>query len=1406
MTKKYSWKRFWCPRDKAFNLGDQGFLIDPDEEYGQILNPHLVSSEQLLQQQCLVLLGEPGIGKSHEIKEIHRKIKSEQNPAIFIDLRSYGEESRLCSAIFESQEFKNLTNNGSSQMYLFLDSLDECLLRIRNIASLLTDELSKRYVRGLVLIIASRTAEWPNSLEQSLTTLYGGDNVKVYELVPLRRKDIISTAEAENINADGFLDILIKKNAVPLGIKPVTLQILVNLFKKDGSFPSSQTELYEKGCVLMCEEPDEHRRGATAKNNISADILLSVASRIAAVTMFSNRYAVWTDVDSGNNPPEDVTIKQLTGGKETANGQTIIVSEYLVKHALATGLFTSRGPHRMGWAHQTYAEFLAARYLTQSGMNKKKKMSLLIHPSDIQQKLVPQLYETAAWVANMNNDVFNEIMEIEPELLLRSDIASVEADSRKRLVGSLLTSFDQEELLDRETYKYYYKLDYPSLADQLKPYVINKNKGFLVRRVAIDIAEACKSKDLLPALTQVALDPDDDMSVRINAACAIARIGDSDSKDKLRTILFQQIEDDQEDRLKGWVLQACWPEHISIEELFQVIKPAKNPNHVGSYEQFLYELPEKLSVHLKPEDLKYALGWISSTHNVDWNFNPRWEKIRDWIIQESWENLLKVPGLIEPFAKAIFSFMQRYDDAVSREKKEEFNKRFLQDLEKRRLVTNAILPLFADQIQNVHLLLTLYPLITENDYKWMLEQYDSSSDEIATYWYKLIGYFYQSAFPWNFTWLLSLRRSHRLVAILLSYLFKPLGVFYRAFFIIKAFYWRRKYLLRKNDKQPVLKPPPKERVLILLDRFQKGDPNAWWKLNSEMTLEPNSRYYRDEFEPDLTQLPVWRELDTGTHSRLIEAAKKYVLHPPKLDKSWIGTNTFNRPFMAGYRALVLLLDKDPQFIDHLPDNSWKTWAPIFIAYELNSGVDEEPHTLLIKKAYQHAPEAIIETLLAIIDEENSRHDHIFITRRIEHCLNERLANALFDKVKSGALKPNCKGELFDLLFKNNYKPAIDYAKSQIESTLPSKEPDCKSVLVIAESLFANQPAVGWEVIKPIIEDNTDFGKKVFERSVRLYRHDEIGLFAQNLNEIQIGDIYIWLTKQYPYEEDPQIQGAHEIGPRENITFFRNDLLQYLKMKGTPESYQQLKRIASELSQLNWMKWVIIEASKNLRAKSWKPLTAEQIIKLVQNHQLTFVETSTQLLDVICESLRHLEQKLHGEMPAIDDLWENRGNSRNPQYCPKDESHLSDYVARHLSDNLGRQRGIIVNREVQIRRGQYTDIHIDAINPATDNRGIDIIKCIIEVKGCWNPELETAMKTQLVDGYLQDHQCPNGIYLVGWFMCEQWNVDVDYRKKGTPTMQLEEARTSFADQAVTLIRESKIPSLILKSYVLDTTLK
>ena len=140
-----------------------------------------------------------------------------------------------------------------------------------------------------------------------------------------------------------------------------------------------------------------------------------------------------------------------------------------------------------------------------------------------------------------------------------------------------------------------------------------------------------------------------------------------------------------------------------------------------------------------------------------------------------------------------------------------------------------------------------------------------------------------------------------------------------------------------------------------------------------------------------------------------------------------------------------------------------------------------------------------------------------------------------------------------------------------------------------------------------------------------------------------------------------------------------------------------------------------------------------------------------LQEAVLDSITRFQEKLTcSQVPAVARLWNYEGMGRSrTNFAPKDEEDLSDELARWLRDDLAR-KGVILNREVQLRRGKRADVIVDAIS-AVENC-IKQISIVIEVKGCWNRDVKHAIRTQLVDDYLATNGLTHGIYLVGWYSC------------------------------------------------------
>ncbi|MBW4465787.1 MAG: hypothetical protein KME07_10170 [Pegethrix bostrychoides GSE-TBD4-15B] len=1225
----YGWKRFWCPRTGSINLADRGYLCDPDGEWGKAYNPDLVTFETISHLSCLALLGEPGIGKTQALEversEIVNKIQEQGDRALFIDLRSYGSEDRLVRSLFDSSEFK-AWQTGTHKLYIFLDSFDECLLRVDTLATLLVDEFKRHrdVIHRLCLRIACRTAVWPPVLEEGLKEIWGESSLGVYELAPLRLVDVIVAAEAEGFSPDDFLREVGQKNIVSLAIKPVTLGFLLNIYRRHGGqFPPNQNELYLQGCKLLCEENNESRRGSNRRGNLDIDQRLIVAARIAAITILSNRFAVWAGVNQGEIPADDVPLQKMCHGYETASGREFEITRAVIEEILDTGLFSSRGLHQMGWAHQTYAEFLAAWYLTQHEIPLATLRTLLFSSEDSEHKLIPQLHETAAWLASMRMDVLQDIIKTDPDVLLRSDI-STESNLREAIVTSLLMQYEQEELYDHEgnQYRNYGKLKHPGLAAQLRPYIQDSTKQIDARNRAIDIAEVCEVSGLQEELANLSLDSSQSIYLRASAAKAICSIGDADIRLKLKPLAIEQLQEDEDDRLKGYALRALWSESLTAEELFSVLTRPKKRNFLGSYQIFIdIELVPRLQL----DDLVVVLNWLGNQGIRC--FGHPFEKLGNAILLKVWENL-DLPGVAESFTKTALVQWKAHQRIITDDGKlqQQFESSLLKDSKKRHTLIEQAVLIISETKEDPYFLLSplIENIIISEDVFWMLEKLKNFNHERAErIWSQLLqrSFNYQDAQQIDAIVLVT-QTNDILQEVFASY-FVPIELGSTQADNLRADHLRMQEMRERRQNSPLLDPLPKERVLRLLEKLESGDLSAWWQLNIEMTLKPDSTHYGSEFELDLTQLPGWQEAEEATQKRIIEGAKSYIQKQNEIDYEWIGTNTFDRPALAGCRALQLLVKESKDFLDTLSSEIWKKWAPVIIAVP-RSNQYEDSYLEIVKCAYLNAPQASINILITLIDKENQESDYISVVNRFEKCWDERLKLALLEKSKDYALKPKCVGQLLEELLNQGLTEAKDFAKSLISFPLPSAEDEREKVLIASRVLVENSDPSSWSFIWSLIQQDSSFGREVLELAAQRYSHG----IQLNLTEAQLADLYVWLVHQYPYEEDLDHSNevmAYSVTARDGISRLRDSILSQLKERGTPLACAEIQRLIQKLPDITWLGKALIDAQANLRRKSWQPLTPEEFLQLVISREPSNLDLSNQI-DVVDQRTKKMEDE------------------------------------------------------------------------------------------------------------------------------------------------------------------------------------
>jgi hypothetical protein len=1419
----YNWKRFFCPREGYLDLSDGGYLFDPDTDstWAKFHNHDLKVFTSILDIPCLIILGERGMGKSRFLEaqqdSIAKQVEVRGGEFLPLNLNICTNDTFLIEELFKSNKFINWTT-GSHELHLWLDSFDECQLQIKTLANLLIHKLQPHAdkIERLFLRIACRTAEWPNSLEEKLRKLWKDEkqNVEIYELAPLRRKDVTEAATANNLDSEKFLAEIGRTQTAPFAIKPVTLKFLIDIFKKNEQLPQTQAELYFQGCQLLCEETNPDRRDSGLIGKLTVERRMAVVSRIAALTLFSNHPAIWTEADRGNMPDGDLSIDQLYGGQETAeiNGflKEFEVGQDEIKEALGTALFSGRGPSRMGWAHQSYADFLAARYLKDCKIELTQMLALITHPDDAEKHLVPQLYETAAWLGTMDREVFQAIMRTDPDVLLLSDVASADEADRGALVEELLKLLDEGKLRNQYN-RQYSKLKHSNIDQQLRPYLQGKSKGMDARNVAIDIAEACKAHSLQQDLADIALDSTEDIEIRVSAARAVNWLGDKSAKMRLKPLTTSNASEDHKGKLRASGVEALWPECINAQELFTLLTPSAE-----AFDAYHYSLADHVVTSLQIEDLRYGLNWVQN-HSEDLFDNPylySFGNLADAILHLTWKHLDN-PDMLEYFAKIISKQLNRIartKDLLTRFNKKEVScplwmSELFSDATKRLILIEKIILLGISPDKN------LYSLIPNIDIMWIVDNLCKSNEEQEK---KVWAYFLWQAHkdePDNPRYCDAIITASESNLIVREYFALPSCSLESG----PDQLWTSTHQTRQQEQQEPshLDLTPSQKIQQYLGEFELGDLDAWPELILEMSLKPDSMHYLHTREPDLMALPGWAASDSKTQKRIIQAAKIYVLNGDPQTDEWLGTNSTYASAIEGYGALLLLLREEPIFISTIPPGIWQKWAPVILEYRIQGNPEAEAFQKeLIRRVDMQASDEILSTLEVLIDKDILRKSiYTPVLERLKFCWDGRIAQLLLKKAQTENLGLSYLERLLDVLLEQNDKGAISYAEFLIRfGQSQAIQDNCElgslqKTVISARLVMVHTPKISWGVIWSAIKENTFLGRKIVESAAQNYK-----LISQRLEEEQIAALYIWIQHQYPHSQDPQHQGAFNHTTRDNIAFWRGSLLNQLRDRGTVRACEEIQRIVNEFPDLSFLKGILTEAKHKTRQNTWRAPEPQDVLKLTRGQHNRLVQNGEQLIEVLIESLKRLQQKLQGGNTQAFTLWDEQASSKTWQ--PKDENHFSDYVKDFLDEDL-RLHKFIVNREVEFRRGtghrgggqpgERLDIKVEVFSPGHD-RELTKITAIIEVKGCWNEGLNSAMQDQLLNRYLEESQCRHGLYLIGWYFCPQWDED-HYQKKDALRFtrsfsDLSSAQIHFDEQAAALSQDGKY----VRAFVMNTALR
>ncbi|MDW9610749.1 glycosyltransferase [Sinorhizobium meliloti] len=1127
---------------------------------------------------CLVLLSEPGMGKSWELAALARSLRDQGRQVDLISVRGQSFPDTLDTLLFSDHARGWIDED--REWHILIDGIDELGggLDPKRVLEDFLDRLFalNKKLGSLKVAFTSRTAAWTDLLDQMVEDRWPPHAFKRLSLLPLTDIQIQAAVEHSDLSAENRSILkahLSDKKMRAVAGRPMLLAILLEQYRTGTSSPSRQIDLINSAIVASLESIESS----------SIQIKVAMVARLAAACTFSDTRRLTTTVSSSEI--DALSISRIAGGLEPTADGPIIATPNLFFLCLQSPLFVEVAPKVFEWSHRIFSDFLAARYLADRQLSVEEILSLLIVPEvGGPGGVALHLSEVAGWTAVMVPGVFNALLDRQPDVLIQSQALALEPTDRARVIEALLDRFAEEDLVDRynEIIPLLGRLDHDDLEEQLLPRILSDDTPQFERRAAIDLAAESGKKSFIPAILKVAAAPRVDGILRTISARAIRTIAGPEAGGLLAPILFSDLTSDTDDRLRGTILRIAWPGALSFSQLLSSLTTPKRSNLIGPYQLFLSQF--------KAPDLTVAqaletVEWLQLRLDVDGDKGSYLENV---VARMFWaaSNKVEAPEVADAVAALVVDADRSLAGFIVQ--RGEKTGHWPEKSVARAAVAEKILQRSQDPLRSVILMLQTLPgLIVTDDLGEYLKKLTLVRDDALRAALSRIVVELAVQLPidmlsdvWNIASEIPILQD-TLTQHYSVELGSPASDFMRRRFE------RERDAARLSASAEVAAATWRDGIESLLLRIEEGDAQLWWHLNLQLFYEQTGSYDQQfEFVSDITKTPGWSALDASLHQRITRTALEYLLKAPLADTSWLGTSTSHRPANAGVRALRLLLEHDPETYAQLSDQTWSTWAAATVGFAGNDFNEDHAQRHLVKDAYLRAPEAVVRAVKQIATGSGSRGITTRLLDLLEWPLDTRMAGVLRELDQSPGLKREGNSpSILSYLARNGDPQARADVVAALENDQSGEllgRPDADTIAEATVELLFREPQEIWLKLLELREKNAGLARIVWTKFAEQVAYDRSPKFDE-LSEYALAQAYIDLVALLP-ERAPYQTGARILRAPDFVDQLRSGLLSNLVSRGTNVSLEQLHRIKQTTRDgQDALQWSIEQARRNVRA-------------------------------------------------------------------------------------------------------------------------------------------------------------------------------------------------------------------------------
>jgi NACHT domain len=1407
----------------------------------------LVKVSDLAHEGSFCLLGEPGAGKTTALHAVVRGVpdvddaRAGQDSVLWVPLAQVADSGTFRERVIRPIVGRVRATRAAQPTHLtvVLDGLDECPISGggKVLAGLLKELLGNTDFSALRVLIGCRSAEYPQSVHDVLAGAL--ESFGRYELAPLSRRDVQELAASRGADADEFLREIKRTATGPLACLPLSLDLLLRSYSLTSGLRGSAADLYETALRALAGEPDPDRD--PARVSVPGEQAFVIASRLCCYLLLCGKAAFWTG-QSGQVPEGDLDPYSLAGGQERQAGGIFPVTRQVIDAALRSGLFTARGPRRVVPAHAAFAGFLGARYLTLREVPDIQLQTLLTVSTPAGSGIIPALRETTAWLIALRPQAAAWVSD--SDLARLAAYAAIIPDTQVR---SLLT---ERMLSDPGAFfsggwRWARNLAHPGLAAQLLPILTalaepsaaqpTRERSYL----AVTLASEADATAVLPLLLAIAARSDLDASLRAMAARTAAGL-DMDGAvpvlEKMIAEITAHPERDPDDEIRGTALDALWPRHLTARELVSSLTRPKRDNLVGAYFMFRSSLPARIS----DGDVPHLLHSMAAGDEAERSGNG--SSARPYLAGEgllaslvdrafTCQDPTPLTGLV---AAVVVERMRDYDslevpaalderDASGTEtrRSQQLRRQLAAELIGRNSSQPDIGQLLvwgwepACAAQDRHMTATShglqdYPparrgLVDAADLEWVVGMAMSAGPNETQAFVSLLRTIYDPMDPHAQEAADRVRGTALWPAF--AFWFDPVALGSEAAELHKRAY------VNSRPRQTAWDAAPAH-IAEVFDLYERapGDATAFANLLYLLQIDPAIGRGTHSLDGDLTDRPGIRILPPGEWpGRLTDASRNYLAQatppgPEQLDQpgtlSWLAE--------VGYLALAYLMRREQAGAGSTIAASDMTgaWAVSVLAFPgRGDGIRRALLASLAKTAPDSFPHLIERLIAAHLDTGTWPTRLEDLDAAWTSRLGEILAQCIHSAIQTlaqlagpvqarGGAAASQHGQkisavsrtvtiLVRILAQHVHPAGVQAALDVIDRATDAQVGDQRvlAARAAAVGLLAGDAARYWDVLTSRLAGAPILCKAVLEDLA----DDTASPVLPRLTDSQLAALWTQLAEYWRYQDDPSTWSSGYVGGDEQARRFRDGVLATLKGRGTSNAVSLLRRLAESNPALPWLAGQVREAEETHRGQQWEPLLPADLTRMLEDSDSRLVRSSADLADLVARSINAAAEELArtGQL-----LWNSSGSGHAERWRPKSEPDVGAWLSERLTERLARSK-VVVNREVLVRQtsagsglGLTVDIQADA--PAARAEDIEPARCRIELKGNWNQDLMTAMRSQLADDYLIPDGLQYGIYVTAWFDAQLWNDESDSRRRKAASRGRDDTEQKLATQAESLL--------------------